>query len=311
MNKEKVKKISNIVLNVLMYIFLAICIFAMVFTIFSKKDADGAATLFGYQMRIVETPSMAKNPETDVSGFKIKSIPKNSMIFVETVPDDPAEAETWYGELREGDVLTFRYVYATQVTITHRITKITDLTAQGKGYIIELAGDNKSENSDQMEQTIYTAETNSMNYVIGKVTGQSKILGFVLSLLKNPFGIIFIVIIPCFIIILLEVLKIVGVLTANKKKREQEINQKKDSELEELRQRLAQLEKLTKSADEKTDSKEEPSEKEVEKEEITEKTDEAKKESRDGEVSEDAEEKKEETEEEDSKKSDDKPDTEE
>ncbi len=265
MNKEKVKKIGKIVQNVLMGIFLALCVFAVIFTIFSKKDIDGAAEFFGYQMRVVDTASMAKNDETyaHISQFKIKSIPKNSMIFVDLVPDDPAKAAEWYADLEVGDVLTFRYLYVNQVTITHRITKITDLTSEGKGYKIELAGDNKGENVEQMEQTIYTGEENSMNYVIGKVTGQAKILGFIMSLLKNPLGIIFIVIVPCFIIILLEVLNIVGVMAADRRKREQEINAQKDSELEELRQRLAQLENQTKetaSEPENTASEEETAE---------------------------------------------------
>ena len=126
MDKAKAKKISSIVLSVLMYVFIAICLVTVFITVSSKKDTDGAAEIFGYQMRVVTSDSMAKSEYTDVSNFKIKDIPIRSMIFIDTVPDDPEKADEWYRDLKVGDVLTFRYVYTTQVTITHRITSIVD-----------------------------------------------------------------------------------------------------------------------------------------------------------------------------------------
>ena len=47
----------------------------------------------------------------------------------------------------------------------------------------------------------------------------------------------------------LEVIKIVGVLSENKKKKQAEEQKKKDDELEELKKKLAQLENLQKTAD--------------------------------------------------------------
>ncbi len=240
MDQMKLRKLSNVVLNVLLYVFLAICIFSVFMTVLSKRDSDGAAELFGYQMRVVTSDSMAKCEYTDVSGYRIKDIPIRSMVFVKVMPDDPAEADEWYRGLAVGDVLTFRYVYTTQVTITHRITSITE--KETGGFVIELAGDNKNAESGQLYQTIDTSIPNNTNYVIGKVTGQAYLLGLVLSFLMQPLGIVLAIIVPCFIIILLEVIKIVKMLHADKKKREQEELEKKESELEELRRKLAQLE---------------------------------------------------------------------
>ncbi len=234
------KKIGKIAYNVIMYFFLAVCAIALVLTITAKRSDDGAAEIFGYQLRTVLTPSMEKCDETDVSGFGIKSIPKDSMILVQSVPEDKAEADKWYSELRVGDVLTFRYVYVTQITITHRITSITE--KESGGYIIELAGDNKSSDTSQLYQTIDTSDETSPSYVLGKVTAVFSVLGFIVSLLKTPIGLIFIVIIPCFIIILLEILKILGAYNAVKQKHSKEEAKKKDEELEELKKRLAALE---------------------------------------------------------------------
>ena len=240
MKKDTFKKITNIIGNIIMYIFLAVCIFAVIITVFSKKDADGASEIFGYQFRLVVSDSMAKSEHTDVSNYEIKSIPINSMIFVELMPEDPKEADDWYRSIKVGDVLTFRYVYTSQMTITHRVVGITE--KETGGFIIELEGDNKNSSSHLLVQTIDTSVPNSLNYVIGKVTGQAYLLGLFLTLIRQPVGIICVVIVPCFIIILLEVLKIVGVLNADKKQRQQQEAENKDNELEELRRRLAELE---------------------------------------------------------------------
>lgn len=259
MNKARIKKIGNIVLNVLLYVFLAICILSVFMTVLSKRDSDGAAEVFGYQMRVVTSDSMAKCEHTDVSKFAIKDIPIRSMVFVKVMPDDPEAADEWYRSLAVGDVLTFRYVYTTQVTITHRITSITE--KETGGFIIELAGDNKTSESGQLYQTIDTSVPNNTNYVIGKVTGQAYLLGLMMSLLMQPIGIVLAIIVPCFIIILLEVIKIVKLLNADKKKREQEELEKKDSELEELRRKLAELEQsLPESNTQQQDKGGEPSE---------------------------------------------------
>lgn len=240
MTKTRIKKISNIVLNVLLYIFLAICIFSVFITVLSKRTSDGAAEIFGYQMRIVTSDSMSACENTDVSSYKIKDIPVRSMVFVNVMPDDPAKAEEWYRDLEVGDVLTFRYVYTTQVTITHRITSITEKDTGG--FIIELAGDNKTSKDAQLSQIIDTSIPNNTNYVIGKVTSQSYFLGVVMSFLMQPIAIILLIIAPCAAIILFEVFKIVRIFTEDKKKREQQEKDNKDSEIEELRRKLTELE---------------------------------------------------------------------
>ncbi|MBR5140666.1 MAG: S26 family signal peptidase, partial [Clostridia bacterium] len=150
-----IKKIVKIAANILLYLFIAVCIFSVILTISSKKDIDGTATIFGTQMRSVLTSSMEKCDATDVSGFEIKDIPAGSMIFVDVVPEDPEKAQEWYADLKVGDVLTFKYVYVRQETITHRIVDIQP--NQDGGYTINLEGDNKGTDSATLAQTINTA----------------------------------------------------------------------------------------------------------------------------------------------------------
>lgn len=235
----KVKKILKIGANVLTYAFLVLCIFTLFIAVSSKKDSDGAATVFGKQIRIIRSDSMAKSEFTDVSDYKIKSIPIKSLIIVETVPKAEAKREAWFSKLKVGDVLTFRYVFVSQETVTHRITEIQP--KEGGGYIIKLQGDNATSESGAGTQTIDTSDLESPNYVIGKVTGQSRALGVLVYALKTPVGIICIVILPCLIIIGLEIVRIIGVLQENKRKQAQEEAEKKESEIEELKRQLAAL----------------------------------------------------------------------
>lgn len=240
--KAILKRTVKIATSVLVYAVVALCLFGVLLTISAKKSEDGTMTIFGMQMRIVLTSSMEADPNTDVSDFDIKDIPVRSMVFVETVPDDPAEAKAWYGALREGDVLTFRYLYNVMPeAITHRIIDI-DPDPETGGYIIQLQGDNKGEDGENLIQVIYTGRTNTSNRVIGKVVGQSYLLGLFLSVLREPVGIICMILIPAVAIAIWELVKIINILTADKKRKAREENEAQQNELEALKRRLAELE---------------------------------------------------------------------
>ena len=240
MEKTKIQKIGAIVLTVVMCVFLVISFLTVVVTVFSKKDSDGAAQIFGYQMRVVTSNSMASSQYTDLSDYSIKAIPVRSLVFIKLMPEDPAEADAWYDSLSVGDVLTFRYVYTTQVTITHRITAINKQPSGG--FLIELTGDNKASESGQLVQVIDTSIPENPNYVIGKVVGQAYWLGWIISLLMQPAGMVLLIILPCAIIIVMEVYKVVKTLNEEKREQKRLQQEEKDRELEALRRRLAELE---------------------------------------------------------------------
>ena len=213
------RKLGRFLLGVILFCFLAIATASILITLFSEKNETGAVELFGYQTLIVTSNSMEECSETDVSKYEIQSIPKNAMVLVQLVPENEAEANSWYRSLRVGDVLTFRYYYAQQITITHRITNITE--KKTGGFIIELEGDNKNSNVDQLKQTIDTSDAASMNYVIGKVKFASIFPGLLLSALKSPIGLVLIIMVPCAIIIMMEVLKINNVVVEDKRVKEE------------------------------------------------------------------------------------------
>lgn len=244
MNKTKIKKISNIALNVLIYVFMAICIVSVIATVFFPKSSDGATTVLGYQFRVVTTGSMAKSPETDVSGYKIKSIPQNSLVIIKTMPEDPQEAADWYeNEVAIGDVLTFKYLYERQLVITHRVVDKYP-NPEGEGYVIVLEGDNKNENVNLARQVIYTADDDSVNYIIGKVQAKSYVFGLFIGAMKEPLSLLLLIILPCLVIIGLEVAKIFKIVNAEKRERALVETAKKDEEILDLKKQLEMLKRM-------------------------------------------------------------------
>lgn len=250
--KPKIKKVLRVTGDVALFFIILFALFALVLSIASKKDSDGTATVFGYQLRFVRSDSMDKCELTDVSGYRIKSIPVKSCIFVQVAPEDEEQKKEWYASLKVGDVLTFRYVYTRQETITHRIVSIEE--KDSGGYIITLEGDNKNADSEQLRQTIDTSLTDSPNYIIGKVTGQSYILGIIVYAFKTPVGVICLIIIPCFIIIGFEIARLVKVLSADKKEKAKEKEQRQTEEIEELKRRLALLQNQKNAAENPSDN---------------------------------------------------------
>ena len=246
--KALFKRIAAILGDVLLFAFIGICCFVVVLTIVSKKDVDGTATIFGYQLRFVKTASMEKCDATydEIKQYAIKDIPTNSLLFIETVPKDEAQALEWYSEIKVGDVLTFKYVYDyKQETITHRVTDIKEYyDGDGVllGYDITLRGDNIPEGTNAQEQYIFTYEPEALNYVIGKVVSQNRFLGLLAAALKTPLGLILVVMVPCSIIIITEVVRVVNLLNADKKEKAEREKSEKQKEIDDLKEKLRQLE---------------------------------------------------------------------
>ena len=175
-----VRRVWDVTTAVLLCILASLCTVAVVLTLFSPKGSDGASQIFGYELRIVESNSMEAHEDTDVSEYEVGSFRKGTMIALELVPAREEEAYDWYASVKVGDVLTVRYTYNRQITITHRVTAVTPKD-DGSGFIIELQGDNIDSDSTQLTQVIDTSETESRNYVIGRVVWKSYIAGFVIG----------------------------------------------------------------------------------------------------------------------------------
>lgn len=264
--KQKVLRALQIAGDVLFCLIIAFALFVLIISVSAKRDADGTANVFGYQLRFVQSGSMEKCDQTDVSGYKIKSIPVKSCVFIKKAPapDDQQALNEWCSALSVGDVLTFQYskygaANIQDKVITHRIVKIEPKEG---GYIITLEGDNKNDTGSVGQQVIDTTKADGLDYIIGKVEGQSYFLGLCVYALKSPVGLVFIIIVPCMIVIAYEVVKIVTVLNKDKKDRQQQEKTAKEDEIALLRKQLEELQKSGGTADaprQNSDAETEPS----------------------------------------------------
>lgn len=264
--KQKVLKALQIAGDVLFCLIIAFALFVLIISVSAKRDADGTANVFGYQLRFVRSGSMEKCDQTDVSGYKIKSIPVKSCVFIKKAPapDDQQALNEWCSALSVGDVLTFQYskygaANIQDKVITHRIVKIEPKEG---GYIITLEGDNKNDTGSVGQQVIDTTKADGLDYIIGKVEGQSYFLGLCVYALKSPVGLVFIIIVPCMIVIAYEVIKIVTVLNKDKKDRQQQEKTAKEDEIALLRKQLEELQKSGGTAEaprQNSDAETEPS----------------------------------------------------
>ena len=265
------KKVANIVLDVVVVAVLLLALFTMIVTVNAKKSKDGTATIFGYQLRFVQSGSMEKCAYTDVSKYKVKSIKVKSCVFIKTAPTSEKEINEWYKTLKVGDVLTFQYNRENAANkdnydgdskiITHRVIKI-EKKETGNGYIITLKGDYKSSKDNEPAEQVIDTEVDTpatTTYIIGKVTGQSYLLGLCVYVLKLRVGIICFIIIPCLVIIVFQILRITKVLGEDKKNKRKEEQAHKDDEIEELKRQLAALQNAA-APEESADRKEEQTE---------------------------------------------------
>ena len=249
--KTVLQKILDVALTVIVVIVVIVAIFVLLVTITSKKSPDGAANIFGYQMRTILTGSMEKckheDPSeecdhVDVSKYEIGHLPVDTMIFIELVPEDKDKANEWYKNLKEGDVLTFQY--AGMGVVTHRIIEIEPNSTGG--YEIDLMGDNRGDDGTAGVQTIITNNADSTNRVIGKVVGQSLFLGKAVTIIRKPVGAIFVILVPCLLIVIVEVVKIIVVLTEDKrakKKAQKEERKALEEKTETAREDIEELKK--------------------------------------------------------------------
>lgn len=264
--KQKVLKALQIAGDVLFCLIIAFALFVLIISVSAKRDADGTANVFGYQLRFVRSGSMEKCDQTDVSGYKIKSIPVKSCVFIKKAPapEDQQALNEWCSALSVGDVLTFQYskygaANIQDKVITHRIVKIEPKEG---GYIITLEGDNKNDTGSVGQQVIDTTKADGLDYIIGKVEGQSYFLGLCVYALKSPVGLVFIIIVPCMIVIAYEVIKIITVLNKDKKDRQQQEKTAKEDEIALLRKQLEELQKSGGTAEaprQNSDAETEPS----------------------------------------------------
>lgn len=167
-------------------------------------DCNGRSLDFSdTDVKIVVSGSMDGEPRTQ---YDIETIPVKSMVFIHRVPDDP---RSFYSSLKVGDVLTFDYVHPVSkesMVVTHRIVSISEDLGV---YTYTLKGDSIADDPTNGSVQVVTSSSGD---IIGKVVGVSHVLGVLVLFLSTMTGKLCLIVVPCLILIVSEVLNIIRVL---------------------------------------------------------------------------------------------------
>lgn len=208
MGKERVKKIFDIVKTVLVWVFVAVSVFMMIFTIFSVNTFDrDDRSVFGYKFYIVTSDSM-----------KATDFDAGDLIIVKEV--DPTT-------LNEGDIITFisQNEDSFNETITHKIRRLTT-TAEGDPAFVTYGTTTGNDDKVPVEYPFVRGQYKM------KLTG----VGHFFDFLKSPAGYVCCILLP---FVLLIGSQLVGFIKTFKEYRKEQQSEK-DAEINAERQRMEQ-----------------------------------------------------------------------
>lgn len=210
------KKVFNIVKNILVGLVLLAAIGMMVFTIFSVTTFDqNHRSIFGYKFFIVQSDSMSA---TDFDAGDI--------VFVKEV--DPTT-------LKEGDIIAYTSQNTSNYgeTVTHKIRTVTMNENGEQGFVTY------GTTTDTDDETIVTYP-----YVLGKYEGKLSNMGMFFAFLKTTPGYIVCILVPFLILIGYNGLNCIILFKRYKREQMEELQIEKDKLAEERRQSEAMMQEL-------------------------------------------------------------------
>ena len=210
------KRIWNMITNVLVWAVALFAVGMMIFTVFSVNTFDqNHRSVFGYKAFIVRSDSMSK---TDFDA--------GDVIFVKDV--DPTT-------LKEGDIIAYlsRNNHNYGDTVTHKIRRLTT-TADGEPGFVTYG--TTTDTDDEMIVTY--------PYVLGKYTGVIPKVGTFFTFLKTTQGYILCILIPCMLLILYEGFNCIKLFRQYRREQMEEIEAEKKNLEEERRQSAEMMKEL-------------------------------------------------------------------
>ena len=211
------KKILNIVKTVFIWLFVAVAVFMMIFTLISVNTFDqNDRSLFGYKFFVVQTDSMA------ATDFDAGDIVISKEVDITT--------------LKEGDIITFisQSSHNYGETVTHKIRKVTTDTDGSIAFVTY----GTTTNTD--DETLAT-------FIVGKYVGNIPNLGAFFLFLKTTPGYIICILIPFLLLILSQGLNCIRLFRRYKKEQMDEMKaerEKIEEERAESQRMMAELMEL-------------------------------------------------------------------
>lgn len=188
--KKALKRIFNIIIDIVVVLILIVSILVVMLSLTSKSS--GVPNIFGIAPLSVQTESMKG------------TIDPGDLIFCTLTENDD--------EFQKDDVVTFPIeINGEQVLNTHRIVEVVE--DENIAYY-KTQGDNKETNPEP-DKDLQTSSTIVAKYTGAKIPG----LGNVLSFIRTQFGFFICILLPMIIFFIYEAVRVVmNLLAYNKEK---------------------------------------------------------------------------------------------
>lgn len=209
-------KVLKIIRSIFVWLFVALAVGMMIFTIVSVSTFDRAdRNLFGYKAFIVLSDSMKK---TDFDA--------GDLVLIKEV-----EPST----LKEGDIIAYTSQNTANFgeTVTHKIRKIVTDTEGNPGFVTY------GTTTDTDDETVVTYP-----YVLGKYQSHIPKVGTFFQFLKTTPGYIVCIFIPFLILILIEGLRTIRLFKKYKAEQQAEIQAEREKIAEERAETQRMMQEL-------------------------------------------------------------------
>ena len=220
------KKVLNIITNILVWLLVVAAVFMMIFTVFTVTTVDrNDRSIFGIRFYIVLSDSMSEsenNADMDVH------FDAGDIIFSKSVKDPT--------KLQPGDVISIISANTDNYgeTITHMIREVK-YTDDGKvlGYVT--FGTNTGTNDEALVEP---------EYVLGKYVGKIVGAGNFLAYVKSPLGYVVCILVPFVLLILYNGINAIRLFKRYKKEQNEQIEAERAELAEERKQNAEMLREL-------------------------------------------------------------------
>ena len=213
------KKVLNVLKNIVVWLVVAIAVFMMIFTVVSVQTFDrNDRSIFGLKVFVVQSDSMRA---TDFS--------KGDIVLVKDISD----AEK--AQLEAGNIITFISLNPGSVgeTVTHKIRKVTTNDDGEPGFVTY------GTTTDTDDATIVT-----YGYIVGKYTGHVPKIGYFFLFLKTTPGYIVCIFVPFLLLILYHGVNVIRLFRRYKNEQTREMEAERQKLEEERRQSLEMMAQL-------------------------------------------------------------------
>lgn len=182
---KAIKKISGMVLEIIIAFVIIFSIFITIMTLCTNKD--GIPSIIGYSPFSIQSNSMAP------------TLHKGDLIIDKIIAIE---------DLKVNDIVSFFATeQGTNIVKTHRIIEIIN-----DGAIILVT---KGDNNDVQDETLISEVD-----LIGKYQFRIPIMGYIIDFLKSKWGFLFCIVIPLFIIFIYQIIGFIKLVVEDKMEEE-------------------------------------------------------------------------------------------